>query len=162
RARNDGAGMERWYRVFGGSDAGPTPAALEEHLRGFGLKVTGHFHSDEQGWYRALLVFEDGATLPLARDLATEGGIRDELNTWAAWVESVADGPEAVRLMQRLIASRQVVTLRRAPGEAGPVPAEEVFISLCRFLASATEGVYQADGQGFFAPDDTLLVREAD
>ena len=31
---------------------------------------------------------------------------------------------------------------------------------VCRFLARATDGIYQIDGQGFFAADGTLLVTE--
>ena len=31
---------------------------------------------------------------------------------------------------------------------------------VCQFLARQTDGVYQADGQGFFAPDGSLLLQE--
>src|SRR5262249_10907812 len=94
---------ERWYRVFGGSDVEPAPAALLEHLHGLGLKVACRFYGDDQGWSRAELLLQDGTILELARYLTDEDGIRAELNTWAAWVESVAEGPDVARLMQRLI-----------------------------------------------------------
>ena len=29
-----------------------------------------------------------------------------------------------------------------------------------RYLAAATQGVYQVDDQGFFSPDGTLLLQE--
>ncbi len=37
---------------------------------------------------------------------------------------------------------------------------ERLCLACCRYLAGATEGVYQADHGGFFAADGTLLVPE--
>jgi hypothetical protein len=153
---------ERWYRVFGGNETAPAPAALLENLHSLGFDVTGRIHGDGQGWFRAELELREGLTLTLERYLATADDIRAELNSWAAWVESVADGPDAVKLMQRLIAARQVFTLRRPPEDAAPTPVEEVCVSLCRFLAAVTAGAYQVDGQGFFSADGTQVIRDAD
>jgi hypothetical protein len=40
------------------------------------------------------------------------------------------------------------------------VVVERVCVGLCRFLAGATGGFYQADDEGFYEADGTLLVKE--
>jgi hypothetical protein len=149
-----------WYRVFGTSDMPPDPAALLEHLHAVGLDVTGRFHGDEEGWFRAGLAFRAAGDqqVILERYLSTEEGIRGELNAWAAWLEAAGDGREHRRLMQHLISTRQVFTLSR-PDHA--LPVEHLCRVLCRYLARRTAGVYQVDGEGFFAADGTLLARES-
>jgi hypothetical protein len=131
-----------------------------EQVRALGVPVTGTFKGDDLGWFRAELVIGDDAVpLPVERFLGSEEGIRAELNTWAAWLESAGEGPVYLRLMQHMIGTTQVFTL-------GPLDPDDeaavspVCVALCRFLAGATAGVYQADGQGFFAADGTLLVPE--
>jgi hypothetical protein len=90
----------------------------------------------------------------LERYLAEEEGIRAELNSWAAWLETHENAPEHTHLMERMIQTAQLLTLH---GGEGP---EQICIDLCRFLAGATAGVYQIDERGFFAADGTLLVVE--
>jgi hypothetical protein len=142
-----------WYRVFGTSDTEPSPAGLLEHL---GEGVTGNFRGDDAGWFRAELSIEPGARpLELERFLVSEEDLRGELNTWAAWVEGTGDGPVQIRLMQHLIGTRQLFTIRPV-NERATEPCE----ALCRFLARHTNGVYQVDGQGFFEPDGQLLLEE--
>src|SRR5215475_6522172 len=81
--------MGLWFRVFGGNDEQPEPAALLAYLHAQGLAVPGHFRGDDEGWFAAEFEMEAGATpLYLERYLATEEGIRADLNTWAAWVET--------------------------------------------------------------------------
>jgi len=151
--------MERWYRVFGGSGVLPAPGAILEHLAGLGARVRGDFSGVEAGWFRAELAFGGPAPLELERFLADEEGIRAELNSWAAHVESGGDSPDHVRLMERIIGTSQLFTLYQ-PGGGEEAPAEPLCVGLCRFLAQATGGVYQIDGQGFFAADGALLVAE--
>jgi hypothetical protein len=143
--------MSRWYRVFGAHDTEPSPAELEAFLRSIGRDVETHFQGDDQGWFRAQLLVDGTATF-LERYLSVEEGIRAELNTWAAWVETTGDGPEQAGLMQRLIGTRQLIVCRD--------PAEAYAEVLFGFLARVTGGVYQVDGQGFFAADGTLLLPE--
>ena len=95
----------------------------------------------------------DGAALQLERFLAEEEGIRAELNSWAAWLETRENAPEHVRLMERMIQTKQLFTLQSIEESA---QAER----LCRFLAEITLGVYQIDVRGFFAADGVLLVPE--
>jgi hypothetical protein len=146
-----------WFRVFGSNLNEPAPADLLAHMQGRGYAVRGHFRGDDQGWFQATLALDDEEEEPLElqRYLATEEGIRGELNTWAAWLETQEGSPHAGPLMQRMIATTQLFTLQCPPELPG-----EACVALCRFLADQTAGVYQIDGQGFFAADGTLLVKE--
>ena len=153
--------MSRWFRVFGTNDVQPEPARVLEAARGLGGEVSGRFRGDDLGWFRAELAIPGEETpLPLERFLSSEEGIRAELNTWAAWLEETGPGPEAVRLMQHMISTTQVFTLGSLDPDADAT-AEQLCVGLCQFLARETAGVYQADGQGFFSADGTLLVPEA-
>ncbi len=146
-----------WYRIFGSNDTEPTPAAVLEHLNGLGVPATGEFHGGD-AWFGAELVVAGKVPLGLERFLASEEGIRAELNSWAAWLETCAPEAEQARLMERMIQVRQLFTLQRPDGaeEAGPVCE-----ALCQFLARATDGTYQIDGRGLFAADGTLLAAES-
>jgi len=153
--------MSLWFRVFGTNNAQPEPAALLEHLHQIGAPVPGQFRGDDQGWFRADFTLAAGAApLQLERYLAGEEGIRDELNAWAAWLETADYSPNNTRLMQHMVSTTQLFTLRRPIDLADEVLLDKVCVGLCRFLAAATEGIYQADGQGFFAPDGSLLLQE--
>jgi hypothetical protein len=145
--------MSMWYRVFGSNDREPAPAALLEHLHGLAAGMKADFTGDEAGWYAAVLDL-GGTALQLERFEVGEEGIRAELNGWAAWLETREDSPHAAALMEKMIQTRQLFTLR------GPDGVDEVCVGLCRFLAAATEGVWQADGEGFFDAAGALLVQD--
>ena len=150
-----------WYRVFSSKDSPVEPAALLEHLHGQGLAVRASFRADNQGWFQVeLLLPGEDEPIKLERYLSGEDGIRAELNTWAAWLESVPDNPQHARLMQQVVSSRQVFTLFRPPLDGGESPVQELCLALCRFLANQTDGVYQEDGRGFFDANGVLLVME--
>jgi hypothetical protein len=151
--------MSRWFRVFGTIDVQPEPARLLEEARALAGEVSGRFRGDDLGWFRADLVVAAAETaLSLERYLASEEGIRAELNTWAAWLEETGL-PQAVPLMQHMVSTAQVFTLGPLDPDAEPV-VELLCTGLCRFLARETIGIYQIDGQGFFAADGAVLVRE--
>jgi hypothetical protein len=150
-----------WYRVFGVSEVAPQPAELLEHLRGLGFTPRAQFRGDEQGWLGAELTLTEGTTpLHLERYLSTDPDIRHELNTWAAVLETSDYSPNHVPLMQHMVSTRQVLTLRKPIDHPDEVLLEKVCVAVCRFLASRTEGVYQVDNEGFFAADGSLLLRE--
>jgi hypothetical protein len=155
--------MSRWHRVFGGSDAVPDPSALVQHIRGpFGTEPTVRIRGDDDGWYAAEVLLP-GTRTPwrLDRYLVTEVGIRNELNTWAAWVETVEGNPNQGRLMQHLIGTRQVFAFELEIGDLDPIAEIDRWCHrLCRFLARETEGVYQIDEEGFFDADGGLLIPE--
>ena len=153
--------MSRWYRVFGSRTEQPAPAALLEQLHQLGVAAPAHFHGDEDGWTAAEIVLAEGVgALRLECFLVSEPGIRAELNTWAAWLETCDYSPHSTRLMERVIQTQQLYTLRRPLDHADEVRLEKVCVGVCRFLAGATDGVYQSDGEGFFAADGTLLLQE--
>jgi hypothetical protein len=66
--------------------------------------------------------------------------------------------------MERLIIAKEVFTLHQPLEDADDIDdaemAERLCLACCRYLAAATDGVYQADHRGFFAADGTLLVPE--
>ena len=94
------------------------------------------------------------APLHLERFHADEEGIRAELNSWAAFLET-CDGPHQVALMERAIQAKQLFTLHD--------PSDDVLlvcVALCQQLAIETVGFYQIDGVGFFDADGTQLVED--
>jgi hypothetical protein len=152
--------MGIWYRVFGALPDPPEPAALLGHLNGVAL-VRGRFDGDGRNWFVADLSFADSAApLHLERFLADEEGIRDELNSWAAYLETCDYSPRAPALMERVIQSAQLFTLRRPTGPADELLVDQLCAGLCSFLAARTAGFWQADGQGIYAADGTLMVQE--
>jgi hypothetical protein len=145
-----------WYRIFARISDVPAPEAMLDFLAARRAPVCGDFAVEDSGWYRADLVVE-GESLQLERYLACEPGIRAELNSWAAWLETREDTPERVRLMERIIQTVQLFTLH---GDGESTRTEKLCVELCRFLAEKTDGVYQIDERGFFDAEGALLVSE--
>jgi hypothetical protein len=127
-----------YSRVFGLSHDPPDLAALLEHFHARGLAATGSFRGDDLGWTGGEIV------------------LRDDLNTWAGWLETRTDQPRHGELMQHVIGTKQLITLRPPPDGSADRLCDEV----CRWLAAQTQGVYQVDGRGFFAADGTLLLAD--
>jgi len=150
-----------WYRVFGRSDREVPVGALLRHLHEAGLNVTGRFKGDGVGWASGELTL-DGETTPVHLDhYATDADdLRGDLNTWAAWLETADYSPNNTMLMERVIQTRQLFTLRRPIDQSDEVSLEVLCSETCRFLAANTDGVYQLDEHGWFAADGTLLLRE--
>jgi hypothetical protein len=150
-----------WFRVFGINATTPEPDELVSHLRGLGINVEGHFGGDEAGWFKADFVLaNDGTPIRLERYLATEDDIRNDLNSWAAWLETIDENPVVPHLMQHLVSSQQVFTFECSRDHFEEGPVEKLCLELCQYLARKTRGVYQIDQRGFFAPDGKLLVKE--
>lgn len=145
-----------WYRIFAASANMPAADAVRAFLSGRYASIAVDLAADDSGWYQANLLVE-GISLQLERYRADEPGIRAELNSWAAWLETRETAPEHVRLMERMIQTTQLFTLQ---SEEQSALAETVCVALCRFLAETTSGVYQIDERGFFAADGALLVAE--
>lgn len=144
-----------WYRVFGTHSAAVNPSELLEEIQANDYRVRSHFRGDDEGWFHVQME-TGGEPLEIQRYLVTEEGIRAELNTWAAWLESMTQQPTAVALMQPIIGTQQLFTIE-CPDEHEGAGLCEV---ICRWLAKMTNGVYQIDGQGFFDAQGLLLVAE--
>jgi hypothetical protein len=150
-----------WYRVFGTKPDSPDAGDLLAHLNAEGLPVSGSFRGDDLGLSGGELVLPgEGAPIFLERYLTDADEMRDVLNTWAAWLETQEHEPNHETLMRHVVASAQLVTLRKPLSHADDVTLDRLCESACRFLAAGCDGVYQIDGQGFFAADGTLLLRE--
>ncbi len=148
-----------YYRVFAANQALVPPEELLSHLHDLSFRVTGHFRGDEQGWFRAELIDLDAdARFELQRYLADEEGIRHQLNTWAAWLETAR--PDEPQWMQQIIGTTQVFTLQCASDDADEESADALAVALCRFLATETAGIYQIDGRGFFTAAGKSIVAE--
>jgi hypothetical protein len=135
-----------WYRVFGASEVEPEPAALAEYLHARGLAVEPHFKGDDLGWTEGELRLSAGAPVYLARYL-TE-------------LETMDYSPNSAPLMERVIQTKQLVTLRKPVDVSDEVLLEAVLEEATRFLASVTDGIYQIDGRGWFSAAGELLVPE--
>ena len=149
-----------WYRVFGLSDSEPSPAALAEHLYAQGVAAEPHFKGDDLGWTEGELRLPTGSPVLLARYLTKEDDLRDDLNAHAAELETMEYSPNSGPLMQRVIQTKQLITLRKPVDVADEVLLDGVLDAATRFLASQTDGVYQIDGRGWFAAGGELLVQE--
>lgn len=145
--------MSHWYRVFGASAKQPPPETVLEYLRGLGVTGSALFRGDDTGWTALEFAVADGkVSVTLTCFLSSEDGIRKELNAWAAWLETREDSPHHAALMERIVQAKQLYTLRQADNS--------VCEMLCRWLAQATDGVYQHDGEGFLTADGMLLLQE--
>ncbi len=149
-----------WYRVFGASEVEPSPAALAAHLHALGLAVEPHFRGDDLGWTEGELRLPVGSPVLLARYLTKEDDLRDDLNAHAAELETMDYSPNSGPLMPRVIQTKQLMTLRKPVDAADEVLLDKVLDAAMRFLASATDGVIQVDGRGWFAAGGELLVQE--
>jgi hypothetical protein len=147
-----------WHRVFGTSETAVDPEAVLEHLHRHGFEVRGNFRGDEQGWFHVAIHFGGETAIEVDRFLASEEGIRAQLNTWAAWLEEQPDNPHQLRLMQHMISTKQLFALNAS--SADDDLAAQICLALCRYFARVTDGVYQIDGRGFFDNQDNLLVEE--
>lgn len=149
-----------WYRVFGSMATEPAPAALAGHLHGLGLAVEPHFRGDDLGWTEGELRLPGGAIVQLSRYLTKEDDLRDDLNAYAAELDTIEGNPHTTPLMGNVIQTQQLITLRKPAEGADEAATERVLEEAMQFLATATAGVYQIDGRGWFAASGELLVRE--
>ena len=130
----------------------PDLAALLEHLQATGVATVVHFRGDDLGWTGGELV-AGGFSVAVERYLVKEDDLRDDLNTWAGWLETRADEPRHGDLMRHVIATQQLVTLK------APEPTR-FCDEICRWISRQAEAVYQVDGRGFFSADGTMLLPE--
>jgi hypothetical protein len=148
------------YRIFGANDSALEPAPFLQHLRDMGFDVTASFRADDQGWFEAeLRLSGEDDPIKLERFLSGEEGVRTELHSWIAWLETI-DSQHQDRLIRHLVGTKQILTIPLLSTDDPEDPRADLGLAVCRYLAVQTEGVYQVDGQGLFAPDGTLLVRE--
>ncbi len=149
-----------WYRVFCRSDAEAKPAELLAAAQQPRRPVAGDFRGDDLGWTAADLSLGSGTPIHVERFLTREDDLRDDLNTWAGWLETQGHEPNHARLMEHVIQSRQFVTIRKPLDHANESAVEDVCRAVCRIVAERADGVFQVDGDGWYAADGTLLLKE--
>lgn len=150
-----------WLRVFAPTTGEVPASAIAERLAAAGVSVVPHFKGDALGWTTGELHLPKGGTpLLLARYLTKEDDLRDDLNSHAAELETMTYSPNAVPLMERVIQTQQMVTVRKPLDHPDETLVEKACETLVRFLAKQTGGVYQIDGRGWFAATGERLVEE--
>lgn len=150
-----------WYRVFGKSEVEIPPVALAEHLHARGLAIEPHFRGDDLGWTVGELRLPRGGTpVILNRYLAEEDDLRDDLNTFAAILETQDYSANNTTLMQHVIQTQQLIAMRKPLDAVDEVTLDRVMLETCRFLAEQADGVYHIEDQGWFTPTGELLLEE--
>ena len=149
-----------WYRVFCRSDAEVMPDDLLAHVQQPGRPVTASFRGDDLGWTAAELSLGSGTPVHVERYLTGEDELRDDLNTWAAWLETQDHEPNHARLMEHVIQSKQLVTIRKPIDSPNESAAEDVCRAVCRHLAEQADGVYQVEGDGWYSAAGERLLTE--
>jgi hypothetical protein len=149
-----------WYRVFCRSADEVPPADLLAKLRGEGLTVEGRFRGDDLGWTAAELTLGRGTPVYIERYLAAADSIRDDLNTWAAWLETLDYSPNNRFLMERVIQSQQLVTIRKPLDHSNEVEVDRVCRAICLLIAASADGVFQIEDDGWYAADGALILKE--
>ena len=149
-----------WYRIFGRNDSPLLPAALLEHLHNLGLAVEAHFRGDDLGWTAADLRLRPGSPVHVERYLTEADNLRDDLNNWAAILETCDYSPNHITLMERVIQSAQMITLRKPIDHANEIGVDRMCLEVCRFLAAKCDGIYQIDADGWYDADGEMLLKE--
>jgi hypothetical protein len=149
-----------WYRVFGLNDDNVAPSALAAHLHAAKLIVEPHFKGDDLGWTEGELRLPGGSPILLARFLTEIDDLRDDLNAYAAELETMDYEPNHEMLMERVIRTKQLITLRKPLANADESAAERACESAAAFLAQHCDGLVQIDGRGWFDAAGKQLLTE--
>ena len=148
-------------RIFGRTLTEVSPSALAEHLLAAGLTVEPHFRGDDLGWTGGTLTLPgSGSPMQLERFLTVEDELRADLNNYAAELETMDYNPNHVMLMQHVIQTQQLFALRRPLDHSDESMLETLNTTVAQYLARQSDGVYQIDGDGWFAADGELLLPE--
>jgi hypothetical protein len=145
-----------WYRVFCRSETEVKPYDLVAHAG----SATARFRGDDLGWTAVEFLLGPGTPVLVERFLTGEDDLREDLNTWAAWLETQDHEPNHARLMEHVIQTRQLVTVRKPLDHPNESAVEDLCRSLCRVLSERADGVYQVEGDGWYAADGKLLLQE--
>ncbi len=149
-----------WLRVFSPTDTEVPPAELAGHLHALGFAYAPHFKGDTHGWTTGELRPASGSPVMLARYLTKEDDLRDDLNAYAAELETQTYSPSNGMLMEKVIQTKQMVTVRKPIDHPDEATLDRLCDAVVMFLAQRGGGVYQIDGRGWFTADGTMLLQE--
>ncbi|MFO0938503.1 MAG: hypothetical protein U0798_18520 [Gemmataceae bacterium] len=149
-----------WLRVFGRSEQHISTVQIVEQLHQAGFPVVPAFKGDDLGWTEGSLTLESGSPILLSRYLTDVDDLRDDLNAYAAELEGYNFQPAAQALMERVIQTRQLITIRKPVDHSNEVLLNDVCDRLCKNLAGMIDGVYQIDGQGWYSAEGNQIIQE--
>lgn len=130
-------------------------------LEAEGVPATVRFRGDDLGWTAAeFSTSADDSPLLVERYLTEADNLRDDLNTWAGYLETLNYSPHNIQLMERLIQTQQLITIRKPVAHSNEIAVEQLCTVLTRFLAAELDAVYQIDGVGWHESNGTLLIAE--
>jgi hypothetical protein len=143
-----------WYRVFSMIDLSVPPEQIQGYLASIGVDALLHVKGDTLGWTECRVEL-DKRSLTIERYLTEADDLRDELNSWAGWLETQSHEPNHQMLMERVIGAMQLFTLQMTRPDQS-----ELCTGLMFFLAAHTHGILQIDKSGFFDETGALLLQE--
>jgi len=149
-----------WYRVFCRSTDAPDPRELMARLASTSRPVGGEFHPDDRGWASAAFRLGGGTPVYVERLRTADDDLRNDLNTWAAYLETLDYSPENTRLMERVIQTQQLFTIRKPLDHTNEAAVDDLCMALCAELAGAGDGVFQIEDEAWCSADGTVLLRE--
>jgi hypothetical protein len=150
-----------WLRVFCPTSDEIPPARLAEAMHAAGFDVIPHFKGDTLGWTTGELILGDvNSPIGLARFLTKEDKLRGDLDSYAAELETATHSPHSISLMERVIRTAQLITLRKPVGHPNDALVDRACEFLVKYLSTETAGFYQIDRQGWFEATGELLVEE--
>src|SRR5687768_11475937 len=124
-----------WYRVFCRSADVPDPQRILARLREDGVKVDASFTPDGRGWTTGEMRLGPGTPVLVERYETAEDDLRNDLNTWAGYLETLDYSPDHVPLMERVIQTQQLFTVRKPLDHANESAVEDLCRALCLHLA---------------------------
>jgi hypothetical protein len=149
-----------WYRIFCKSEQTQPITGLLAHFQALGMFVQSHVRGDDLGWTSAELRVGVGSPVMLERFLVKEDDLRGELNNWAAWLETATWSENSPALMEHVIQTQQMITLRKPIDHSDEIALENLCQATVQFFAQARDGIYQIDDDGWYSATGTLLVKE--
>jgi len=149
-----------WYRVFCRSADTLEPGELVARLAASGRSARAEFRPDGRDWTSGAIQFGGGTPVYVERFRTAEDDLRNDLNTWAAVLETLDYSPNHGPLMEHVIQTRQLVTVRKPLDHPNESAVEDLCRRLCTALAGAGDGVFQVEDEGWYSADGTLLLKE--
>ena len=147
-----------WYRVFCRSPIETKPDELLAHLQA--RSVIGHFKGDDLGWTMAEFHVGQGTPIYADRYLTGEDSLRDDLNSWAAYLETLDYSDKRFELMEHVIQTQQLVTIRKPLDHANETAVEEVCRTICQVIAARADGIYQIENEGWYSASGECVLTE--
>jgi hypothetical protein len=149
-----------WCRIFCRNADEAPPSVILNHLSTHGIEATGHFKGDDLGWTQANISFGPGSPIMLQRYLEPTDNLRDDLNSWAAYIETLTYSPNYTILMERVIQTKQMLTIRKPIDHPNEIAMKGACDALCTFFSQRGDGIYMVDHDGWYDASGELLIQE--